>query len=49
MDCDYLDEVVLSLVQFAAEAARLASGREVPDEALADLASKHLIRLAGDG
>lgn len=48
-DCDYLDEVALSLVPFAAEAARMASRREVPDEALADLASKHLIRLADGG
>jgi hypothetical protein len=48
MDCDYLDEVVLSLVPFAAEAARLAAGREVPDEALADLASRHLLRMAGN-
>jgi hypothetical protein len=45
MDCDQLDEVV----PFAAEAARLASHREVPAEALANLASRHLIRLAGGG
>jgi hypothetical protein len=37
---------VLALDPFA---ARLASGRDVPDEALADLASRHLIRLAGGG
>lgn len=45
-DCDFLDEVAVALVPFAAEAARLASGRSVPDEALAALASRHLIRLA---
>ena len=47
--CDYLDEVVTALASFAAEAARLASRREVPDEALAQLASQHLMRMAGDG
>jgi hypothetical protein len=30
-------------------AARLAIRREVPDDALAELASRHLIRLADDG
>jgi len=35
--------------RFAAEAARLASGRTVPDEALAEVASRHLLRMAGDG
>lgn len=35
--------------RFAAEAARLAGGRTVPDEALAELASRHLLRLADDG
>jgi hypothetical protein len=44
--CGYLDEVAVALTGFAAEAARLASGRVVPDEALAELASRHLIRLA---
>lgn len=34
--------------RFAAEAARLADGRTVPDEALAELASRHLIRMADE-
>jgi hypothetical protein len=37
MEGDDLDEVVVALVPFAAEAVRLAAGREVPDETLAAL------------
>lgn len=47
--CDYLDEVAVALASFAAEAARMAGRRTVPDEALAEVASRHLLRLAGDG
>lgn len=42
--CDHLDEVAVVLAGFAAEAARLASRREVPDEALAKLASREVKR-----
>lgn len=38
--------MVVALAPFATEAARLAPAREVPDEALADLASRYLIRMA---
>jgi hypothetical protein len=46
--CDHLDEAVVALVRFAAEAARMAGHRSVPDKLLADVASKHLVRLARD-
>lgn len=48
-DRRHLDEVAAALARFAAEAARLAARRELPDEALADLVSSHLIRLASGG
>lgn len=44
--CDHLGEAAVALAAFAAEAARLASRREVPDDMLAEVASKHLLRLA---
>jgi threonine dehydrogenase-like Zn-dependent dehydrogenase len=46
--CGHLGEAVVALVAFAAEAARMAGHRTVPDELLAEVASKHLVRLAKD-
>lgn len=49
MDCAYLAEMLVARIPFAADAARLVAGREMTDEALAEVGSRHLMRLADGG